>query len=624
MPPLVCPKCKSSNPDTASFCYYDGEVLRAGQAAAANKLAHDFVFPSGRKCHTFDDLATGCQEEWAVARDLLKKGVFQQFFTGAGRLDLARAAMEAMRQPDANIGLANLLGSLPGGRRGGPRLDLNPRRLHLGNVTAGETRQVEVTVSNQGQGVLSGTLTIAEGGEWLRVGSGGNGQCELKTQREQKVSLQIDTRGLPASQTYGAKLTVVTNGGVVEVPVRMDLAAHPFPKAPFQGARTPRELAEKMRTQPKPAVPMLESGEIAKWFAANGWNYPIRGAPAKGVAGVQQFFESMGLSKPPSVQLSQNEVRVNCTSSAAARAQVMLQTPAKKWVYGSVESDEPWIKILTPQVAGPQQAAIAFEVDPRQAPRTRFVEGTVTVNANGGQALTLRVKAQVGGGQLGAAGRILQPVLGMALAFLLVRLLLAPLADGYARGAATASAFQETNPLAAAVPDNPLGGLGGWLAVPWAGVLLGSENPAFPPAFRDAFVTHFLRIMAFGLCWVGALGGVWVVCRRGGWTNLPWGVVAGLATGVAGAITLACLLLVGDLLPYWLWGAVSGAGGAGALVVWILLATVCWGLLGAGLGAVLAVTGPVGRTILAPVLGAVAGLCRAVGLRGLASYFAAV
>src|SRR5256885_8016671 len=40
---------------------------------------------------------------------------------------------------------------------------------------------------------------------------------------------------------------------------------------------------------------LLESGEIGRWFETNGWNYPVRGTPAKGVAGVQQFFEQMGL-----------------------------------------------------------------------------------------------------------------------------------------------------------------------------------------------------------------------------------------------------------------------------------------------------------------------------------------
>src|SRR5262249_41446291 len=147
--------------------------------------------------------------------------------------------------------------------------------------------------------------------------------------------------------------------------------------------------------------PMLESGEIARWFASNGWNYPVRGTPARGVAGVQQFFECMGLSKPPVVQLSQAEVRLSCRSGDPVRSEVKLHTAARKWVYANVESDSPWLKVLTPQVAGPQQAAIAFEVDPRRAPRGRTAEGTLTVSANGGQNLIVRVRAQFAGKQLG-------------------------------------------------------------------------------------------------------------------------------------------------------------------------------------------------------------------------------
>src|SRR5436190_15026900 len=99
MPPLVCPRCKNTNPDAASFCYFDGEALRGGQSAtaAAHRLASEFVFPSGRRCRTYDELAQACQEEWAPARDMLRKGLFQQYFNNAGRQDLARAAQEAMR-----------------------------------------------------------------------------------------------------------------------------------------------------------------------------------------------------------------------------------------------------------------------------------------------------------------------------------------------------------------------------------------------------------------------------------------------------------------------------------------------------------------------------------------------
>src|SRR5205807_1652234 len=116
-----------------------------------------------------------------------------------------------------------------------------------------------------------------------------------------------------------------------------------------------------------------------------------RGTPARGVAGVQQFFENMGLSRPPVVKVSQPDVRLTCTYPETVRAQVMLQTAAKKWVYGQVESDVPWLRVTTPSVAGPQQAAVGFEIDARLLPAGRPAEGTLTISANGGQTLTVRV-----------------------------------------------------------------------------------------------------------------------------------------------------------------------------------------------------------------------------------------
>jgi hypothetical protein len=343
----------------------------------------------------------------------------------------------------------------------------------------------------------------------------------------------------------------------------------------------------------------------------------------------------MGLSKPPVVQLSQPEVRLNCADGNPKRAQVAVQTTAKKWVYANVESDAPWLKVITPQVAGPQQAAITFEVDPRLAPRGGTAEATLTVSANSGQTLIVRVRAQVGG-QLGMTGRLLRPVLAGALACLLVRLLLAPLVDVYARGAATDAALHKLSPLPPAA-ENPLTGVGGWLHLPWTGVLLATDphlldlylgGPGVSlqnrtREFRDEFASHFIRLVALWTWWLGALAAAWVVCRRAGWSNLPWGLVAGAGAGLAGGATLACLLLVGDLLPHAVWALTSGAGGAALLPLWILVAVVCWAGLGAGLGAALALTGPLGRALLDPVLAALASLFRAVGLRGLSAYFAA-
>src|SRR2546423_1831936 len=155
MPALLCPRCQRSNPDMAVFCHYDGTELRSGlNGGGSGRLLQEFVFPSGKRCRTFDDLAQACQEDWAGARDLLRKGAFVKYFSTVGRMDLARAAQESMGQANPDIGLSNLVGSMPLSRTQGPRLDLNPRRLLLGNMLAGETRQVPLSISNHGEGML--------------------------------------------------------------------------------------------------------------------------------------------------------------------------------------------------------------------------------------------------------------------------------------------------------------------------------------------------------------------------------------------------------------------------------------------------------------------------------------
>jgi hypothetical protein len=641
MPPLVCPRCHHTNPEVAAFCYFDGAELRPahdGEVRAFGRLGGPFVFPSGRRCQTFDEFALGCQDEWPAARDLLRQGAFRQFFASTGRHDLAQAAEETTAQKDADIALTSFLGSLPVTPGQGPRLDLHPRRFMLGNLLAGESRDIQLKVSNQGKGTVQGTLSVAEGegDTWLRLTGGtDSGHCDLKTAREQVVTVRVDTHGLAAGQTYNGKLRVVTNGGIVEVPVGMNLVAHPFPRAPFQGLRTPRDMAVKMRTQPKAAGPLLESGEVARWFSTNGWNYPVRGAVAKGVAGVQQFFESMGLSKPPVVRLSQAEVGVRCNYPDPARGQVLLQTTAKKWVYAQVESDAPWLRVLTPAVAGPQQAAVPFAVDPRLVPGGRSAEGTLQVTANSGQALTVRVRADVRGAPGPAGGRFLQPVVIAAVTLLLLRLALVPLVDLYARGAAVAAALGRAGmPEAAAARP-----VGAWLQLPWARIFLGSEAAGVdlglgPEAagasrtreFRDQFVSRFVGIVALWTWWVGAAGGVLLLLRRGGTlADLPWGLIAGAVAGVAAGATVACAVLLGDLVPSFVWCLPEGgvATGVGGVLLWIVLALICWTLLGAALGLVLGLAGPVGRGFLAPAQAALSGLCRLCGLRGAATYFAA-
>ena len=360
----------------------------APAGASPSQLPQEFVFPSGRRCRTYDDLVQGCQAEWEDARDLLHKGDFGRYLARLGRMDLVRAAKEARPRRDPDIALQNFLSSLPGqpGPGTGPRLDLSPRRLMLGSMRAGEQRQVRVTVSNRARAfsrARSASARARSGSRsWAWTASA---SCRSRRPAIRKWRCASKPRGLPAGQTYSGKLTVVTNGGVAEAPVRLDLAAAPFAQAAVPGGGSARELAERMRANPKPAGPLLESGEVARWFAANGWSYPVAGAPAHGVAAVQQFFECMGLSKPPPLELSQNEFTFPVRGAGDGPRPGDDPHAGPKWVYAQAAGDQPWLRVTTPNVSGPQQTAISFEVDSGLMADGPVQDGLLQITANAGQ-----------------------------------------------------------------------------------------------------------------------------------------------------------------------------------------------------------------------------------------------
>lgn len=641
MPALVCPHCQKSNPEEATYCFFDGAMLKgSGAGASPNRLASPFVFPSGRSCGTFDELVQGCQEEWTAARDMLMQGHFQNFFSSAGRFDLVKSCQEAQAQADPDIGLSQMLGALPTLLEiKGPKLDINPRRPSLGKVMAGDTRKLHFKVVNTGQGMLQGTLSVTEGNEWLKLGAGSaDGQVAIKTSKEQAIPLTADTRGLAAGEPYAAKMRIITNGGVEEVPLRIDIGAHPYPKAPFQGAKSPREMAVKMRDNPKAAAALLESGELPKWFASNGWTYPISGTPARGVAGVQQFFELMGLAKPPVVKLSHREVRLQCKVPDNPQFQVKVAATTKKYVYANVVTDAPWLKILAPSVSGAQNATVAFEIDSRYLPPGKVAETNVQFLANGNQKLAMKVRVDIQRSADTPLLRFTQPIIIMALAFLLLRMLIAPVVDFYARPAATAAAVTKSR--GTPKENSAATSMAGWLRLPWMAIFLGqawhfpddflgkgidvSANN-YQENFRDYFVQSFVTRVVLLTWWVGGLLGAFILFARNGFIDGLWGLLSGSILGIIFMASISCMLLLIDLFPgLAMYLVFSGSETTIIhLLIWVVLTAIWWTVVGAGLGFVLMALGPVGKVILNPVRDLFAGFFRLCGLRGLANLSAA-
>src|SRR5205085_3152490 len=107
--PQTCPKCRRANPADALYCYEDGFALggRTGGPLdpGAQPFPHPFVFPSGRSCRNFNELALACFQEWGLGVELLKHGDLANFLSGLGRADLARSAREAAGSPDKDRAL---------------------------------------------------------------------------------------------------------------------------------------------------------------------------------------------------------------------------------------------------------------------------------------------------------------------------------------------------------------------------------------------------------------------------------------------------------------------------------------------------------------------------------------
>jgi hypothetical protein len=102
----------------------------------------------------------------------------------------------------------------------------------------------------------------------------------------------------------------------------------PYPDGVLAGARTPRQVAEKARKAPKEAAVLFEKGAVACWYEQNGWIYPVQGPAASGLGAVQQFFEALGLVKPPQVTIS--EYSVNFLGRVGGRLEHALQVQAQE------------------------------------------------------------------------------------------------------------------------------------------------------------------------------------------------------------------------------------------------------------------------------------------------------
>jgi hypothetical protein len=391
---LVCSHCSRANCADARYCYFDGASLLANAeppATARKTFLAPFVFPTGETCNTYDEFAFGCQRHWNIAVDLLHKGFLQNFFSGLGRLDLAAAAQEAAAFPDRERGLDQFLGRLPTSDISLPKLDVQPKLINLGTLTVGVNSQLELSLENQGRRLIFGS--VSSDCKWLAPTE--TGESKLFQFRDgATLAIQVKGQHLRGSvKPLEATLLVESNAGTFKLKVIASVPIVPFAEGALAGARSPRDIAEKAKAAPKQAAPLFESGAVERWYQANGWTYPVQGPVCNGLAAVQQFFEALGVSKPPKVSISSAVIQLKGKPGAKLHHALQVRTEENRAVYAHAVSTTDWLVVKPAQMQG-TAATLPLEINvPSEAGAT--LQTLLKVTANGQQRFDIPVHLTV-------------------------------------------------------------------------------------------------------------------------------------------------------------------------------------------------------------------------------------
>src|SRR5262249_30940631 len=138
----------------------------------------------------------------------------------------------------------------------------------------------------------------------------------------------------------------------------------------------------------------FEQGAVERWYEDNGWTYPVQGPAASGISGVQQFFEALGLTTPPLVEISTQSIHFQGRVGDRLEQSIRVETQEKRPVYAHAGSDQAWLRIGPIALEG-RSARIPIQVPSVPARPGERLSGRVTVTANGNQRFGVDVNLDV-------------------------------------------------------------------------------------------------------------------------------------------------------------------------------------------------------------------------------------
>ncbi len=403
--PTRCPVCSQLNPDEALYCHYDGRSLSGerGQGPlhiGSQPFPTPFYFADGQACTNFNQLALACVNRWDEACALLAEGVWQAFFRNIGRLDLAAAAKDAAGDPERDFGLSQLLERLPAEPDclRPPKLALESTEENLGQLAPLADRHFDLVIVNQGMLALRGV--IVSNSDWLVLGDRtGPAQKMFQTRSFQSLRVWVVGSKLCAGHMpLEGEIVVESNGGTMSVRVRAEVPIQPFPKGVYAnevlaGAKSPREVAVRAKEHANEAAILFEQGAVKKWYETNGWAYPVEGSQGSGKGAVQQFFEALGLTRPPRVEIDTTALVVQARPGEHVSRRVTLRTAEAKPVYAQAWSNQEWLTFGLIKYRG-NQVRIPIEIAVPHLPG-ETIQAQATIEGNGKQRFVVPVTVAI-------------------------------------------------------------------------------------------------------------------------------------------------------------------------------------------------------------------------------------
>jgi hypothetical protein len=405
--PRQCAGCSRVCPADAFYCYYDGTpLLRDLQAGPMQLGSKPFptilYFSDGQACANFNQLALTCNNRWEEAKALLTDGIWPTFFAGMGRLDLAAVAKQVAQEPDLDRGLSRLLEKLPADLEflRPPKVSVETAEPNLGQLAPGTDKKFELVIANQGMLLLHGTVT--SGSDWL-VFDSRTGPSQKIFQTRNFCTIPVWALGAKLRAGMAAlkgEIVLDTNGGMLTVPVKAEIPIRPFPKGVYAndvlaGARTPRDIAVKAREFPNEAAVLFEQGAVKAWYESNGWTYPVEGSQGSGKGAVQQFFEALGLAKPPRLEINTVAFILKGKVGQRLSKTITVGTEEAKPVYAQAWSNQNWVSFGPIKYQGNQ---VKIPVDITVPPQPGVtMSAQIVIRGNGNQQFTVPVSLDVDG-----------------------------------------------------------------------------------------------------------------------------------------------------------------------------------------------------------------------------------